>query len=180
MPRSQAAAKATEEKAKVITRTQPVRSRRRDVDTRDERVGQDKPRNLRAAGKARKALDSASHATVERVHSVSKEKLELLQFMEDVLTVMVHQSTNPLDEPFPEVWNDGICQRFQRGVEMKIKRKYIEVLARAKKTGYAQEELPNRAGFANIPSTALKYPFSVLQDPSPRGAAWLKSILAEG
>lgn len=156
----------------------PVRSRRRDVDTREQVVGQDRPRTLKSTGPAREALEPAHIEPVE--HPVSREKLEALAFNEEVLTVLVHDSTNPTDEPVPEVWNDGRCQRFLRGKEMQVKRKYVEVLARSKKTIYTQEELPNRGGYRNVPHTALRYPFSVLHDPSgDRGKAWLQAILAQ-
>ena len=101
-------------------------------------MGQDKPRAMKSTGNARESLDAAEVQPVDRV--VSKDKLEALQFNEDILTVMVHETTNPIDDPMPEVWNDGKVQRFQRGVEMQVKRKYVEVLARAKKTTYTQRK----------------------------------------
>lgn len=163
---------------KTEKRTQPVRSTRQFLETEEQQVGQDRPRNLKAKGKAREALEPTVVQPVERV--VANEKLEALKFMEDVLTVMVHDSTNPTDHPMPSVWNDGRQQFFPRGKEVQAKRKFVEVLARMKNTTYSQEPIPNMGGYRNIPHTALKYPFSVLHDPSPRGGAWLKNLLAEG
>ena len=165
MPRTQVA-----EKAKKVA---PV-MRRQIVDA-DEHVGKTNTRDLPAQGKAR--LESADLVVAEQ--PVSKEKLDALKFNEDVLTILVHDTTNPADEPIVEVWNDGTPQRFQRGKEQQVKRKYVEVLARAKNTTYTQRKLPDNAGYQNIPHTALRYPFSVVSDPNPRGAAWLKALLAQ-
>ncbi len=158
----------------------PPRSLRKALESNEQTVGQDKARAMKSTGNARESLDAAEVQPVDRV--VSKDKLEALQFNEDILTVMVHETTNPIDDPMPEVWNDGKVQRFQRGVEMQVKRKYVEVLARAKKTTYTQRKEKDGNGdekYINVPHTALKYPFSVLHDPSPRGRDWLKNVLAE-
>lgn len=167
MPRSTAA----EARKKVL----PVRSTRQYMDTEEEQVGQGQSRTLHARGKAR--LDPTTVIPVET--PVSKDKLEALVFNEDVVTIMVHDSTNPTDEPFPEVWVNGIVQRFMRGQEQNVKRKYVEALARAKRTTYSQVKLPDNAGYKNVPHTALRYPFNVIQDPSPKGRDWLKAVLAQ-
>lgn len=167
MPRSSAVAKEAPQ-----GRTQPIRNRRA-VEAAEQTVGQDRPRDLPAKGKSRL---EARH--IEPVEHVSSEKLAMLAFMEEVVTVVVHDSTNPQDERIVEVWNDGIPQRFIRGQEQQVKRKYVEVLARAKQEGYSQEELPNKEGYRNIPHTALRYPFAVVGD-SDKGKAWLKRVLAE-
>jgi hypothetical protein len=185
MPRNQAAAVETPDEpqatSKVRGRTQPTRSHRKTVDTREQRVGQDKPRAMKSTGPARQSLEPAHVEAVDEMPT--KDHLDALRFMEEELVVMVHDSTNPVDEPFPEVWNDGIVQRFQRGKEQTVKRKYIEVLARAKKTVFSQENYKDAQGIDSIrqvPHTALRYPFSVIQDPSgDKGRAWLKKVLAE-
>ena len=181
MPRSSAAAAEAPNTTRAQTRrtaprgrVAPVRSTRRDVVAEDQKVGQDAARELPAEGKAR-----LTPKHFEAVDTVSDEKLALLAFMEEEVTVIVHESTNPTDDPIPEVWNDGIVQRFIRGKEQVVKRKYIEVLARAKVTRYTQEELPNRGGYRNIPHTALRYPFTIVED-SEKGKAWVKRVLAEG
>jgi hypothetical protein len=191
MPRNQAAKKAAPQepvveqpkqamKPKPLRKVVPVRSRRGDTESSDFKAGQDTPRAMRSRGPARESLEPARIQPVGRV--VSKEKLDALKFNEDVLTIVVHDSTNPLDDPMPEVWNDGTPQRFQRGKEMQVKRKYVEVLARAKKTTYTQRKVKNQLGeetYINVPHSALKYPFAVIHDPSPNGKAWLQSIINE-
>lgn len=175
MPRSAAVRKETPKPAiaQPHRRVRPVRSHRQTLEAAEQTVGQDRPREMPARGKAR---IEAAH--IEPVERVSKEKLELLAFMEEMVTVLVHESTNPNDEPIPEVWNDGVAQRFIRGQEQRVKRKYVEVLARAKMTSYKQVKLPDNRGYKNIPQTALRYPFSVIED-SQKGKDWLKRVLAE-
>lgn len=171
MPRAQAAKQA---------RNHPVRSRRGDVNSDDHKIGQDRPRAMKSTGPAK---DSLEPALIEPVTGpVSKQKLDNLMFMEDMVEVMVHDSTNPQDEPMPCVWNGGVPQRFQRGKAQTVKRKFVEQLARQKKTTYTQEKTKDANGddtYVQIPHTALLYPFSVLSDPSPNGRAWLQKVLAE-
>ena len=158
-----------------------VRSTRQFVETNEEKVGQDRPRRMKTRGPARESLEPAYIEVVDK--PVSKEKLAMLAFMEEPVKVMVHDSTNPNDDPFPEVLNGGDRNRqyFIRGQEQVVKRKYIEVLARMKRTTYSQEKYKDGNGddaYRQIPHTALRVPFAVIED-SERGRQWLKAILQE-
>jgi len=182
MPRSAAVQQPQEEKKHTTkASSRPARSTRKDFEAAEKKVGQDSVRRMKSTGPAREALEPGRVVAVERV--ISKEKADALVFMEDVLTIIVHQSTNPTDEPYPEVWNDGVCQRFQRGVPMKVKRKYVEVLARCKRTAFSNEKAKDPQGndIYRYPShTALRYPFAVQHDPAgDKGRAWLEGVLAE-
>lgn len=183
MPRKQAVAKqdTTPQPApRTRTRTQPVRSTRQFLESAEQQVGQDRPRNMKSTGPARKSLEPAHIETVD--NPVSKEFLDALAFNEEEIVVMVHDTTNPNDPPIVEVWNDGKAQRFIRGQEQAVKRKYVEVLARSKRTSYSQQKYKDDNGieaYRNVPHTVNQYPFSVIRDSNPRGAAWLKGILAQ-
>jgi hypothetical protein len=157
-----------------------ARTARRPLEAAEMQIGQDKPRDQKSTGPAKKSLEPAHVEPVEG--PVSSKKLENLKFAEDVLTVMVHETTNPEDHPSPEVWNDGRMVIFPRGVEIQVKRKFVEVLARSKKRTFSQQKIVDVNGiesYRNIPHTALTYPFTIVHDPSPNGRAWLKKILAE-
>src|SRR3990167_3589588 len=161
----------------------PVRKPRQYFETEEHKVGQDSVRRMKSRGPAREALEPTIVEPVDR--PVSKEKLAMLAFMEEELTVMVHESTNPFDDPFPKIQNGGDrnTQYFIRGEKQKVKRKYVEVLARAKKTTRGNEKYKDGNGddAYRYPShTALMYPFVVIEDPNPRGRAWLEAILQEG
>ena len=68
-----------------------------------------------------------------------------------------------------------------RGVPMRVRRKYVEILARMKETKYSQVTR-NPAAPDQIDMIArhgLAYPFEMLSDENPRGRAWLSNVLAE-
>lgn len=178
MPR---AAEATPEQvAQPIRKVRPVRSTRQFTEAAEQPTGQEKTRAMRSRGPARQALDEPRAVEVVD-HPLSRGKLEMLKFNEDVLTILVHDSTNPTDEPLVEVWNDGVPQRFWRGIEQNVKRKYVEILARCKKTTRGNEKYKDGNGddsYRYPAHSALRYPFSVIHDPSPRGRDWLKALIA--
>lgn len=157
------------------------RSHRHMTDTTDHKVGQDNPRTLLSTGPAKGALEEQHIEQVDR--PMGSDYFKDMKFAEDELVVMVHDTTNPTDDPVPFVIVNGVRQTFFRGVEQKVKRKYVEVLARMKATNYSQERYKDSQQIdqiRNIPHTALKWPFTVIFDPNPRGRDWLKAILAEG
>lgn len=167
MPRIATAAKNT-----------PV-SKNSGVDTTDEEVGQAKPRVVKSTGPAVEAMEREPIEPVD--HKVSEEKLKELAFMEDVLTILVMDTTNDVDEPMPCVWVNGVSQHFQRGVEQKVKRKFISRLAEARKTVYRAEQYTDAEGtkaYRYVPHSGLIVQFQVRHDPAgERGAAWLKTKL---
>jgi hypothetical protein len=60
-----------------------------------------------------------------------------------------------------------------------IKRKFVEVLARARTDKFRQyQNVQNPAASRPVPTTSLSYPFSVIED-TPKGRAWLKEILEQ-
>lgn len=147
----------------------------RNVDTREEKIG--------TTGIVH--IGPENDIKVDEVEVVSdvmaaKKKAEILAFMEEMMTIEVATSTDKFAEPVVEVWNDGRVQRFIRGQEMTVKRKYVEVLARAKPDGFGSQEFTDGDGnrsYRYPKTTSLKYPFRVIRDDNPRGADWLRGIL---
>lgn len=146
---------------------------RKTTEAHDGKLGKGQPLNLGEIGTAE---------PIERVAENDFAKAASLEaFMNDILTVIVHQSTEEgaLDFAPPQV--NGLNQPILRGVESKVKRKYIEALARCRTTKYIQQVVdPSKP--ENIQMTErcqLTYPFAVLHDPSPNGRQWLESILAQ-
>lgn len=161
-------------------KTISTRSTRQFIESEEQQIGQDTPRVMRSTGPARESLDSQYIQPVDK--EVQDDKLKELMFMEEVLTIRVADSTNPLDDPLPAVWNDGVSQYFIRGQEQQVKRKFVEVLARLKKTTYSQVKRVNAVGdeeYVNIPHTSSLYPFTVIEDANPRGRDWLRAVMAE-
>lgn len=166
--------------AATLAKNNPVRSRRGKTETGDHTIGQDRPRIMKSRGPARQSLESAVIEPVDRV--VSKKKLDALAFNEELITIRIADATNENDNPIPAVWNGGVSQYFERGKEQTVKRKFVEVLARMKRTVYRQDKVKDANGdstYRQIPQTALVYPFSVIEDPNPRGSAWLRALLNE-
>ena len=107
--------------------------------------------------------------------------LDDMAFANEVVTVIVHESTDKLAHPFPEVWVNGRVQRFVRGHEQQVKRCFVEKLARLKKTTYDSLKTKDVDGedvYRYPAHTALEYPF-VLVNPTQKDTEWLKRILAE-
>lgn len=110
-----------------------------------------------------------------------KGSVELEAFMHEVITINVYPDGMPgaLDVVTPTV--NGINQPIIRGFDQRIKRKYIEALARSRVTNYVQEVAdPTRPENIHMkPLSALTYPFTVRDDRNPRGLAWLDAILRQ-
>lgn len=103
------------------------------------------------------------------------------EFNEEVLTVVMHESTEKDALDLVPIWINGRVQNFARGHPQQVKRKYVEKLARTKRTTFSQNRTPGlgEAGNTMYPKMALEFPFSVMHDPNPNGAAWLRKVLAE-
>jgi len=102
-------------------------------------------------------------------------------FMNELVTVMVHSTTDENQPPQVIVNCNGMNQPIMRGYPTTIKRKYVEILARMKETKYTQRTL-NPAAPDQIDMVArhgLSYPFDLVEDKNPRGRAWLNNVLAE-
>ena len=153
---------------------------RNEIDTNSMQVGQDKAAEFSITS-ARVKRDDRIVETVDG--PVGSDFYAELAFMEEPIEVMVMESTAENPEPVVEVFHNGVPQRFIRGQVQTVKRKFVEVLARAKRTRFSQQvyadRLTGEAVQKMIPQTALQYPFSVMNDPNPRGAPWLRKILAE-
>jgi hypothetical protein len=106
---------------------------------------------------------------------------ELALFMEEKLTIHVFEDGNEgaLKVIGPSV--NGVTQPIIRGVNTKVKRKYVEALARGITTKYEQRQVDpgNPASLKMFPIRRQTYPFSVIHDPNPKGAAWLAKIINE-
>ena len=107
---------------------------------------------------------------------------DALKFSEEKVTVMIHEDTDPNAEDPVQLAVNGVNQFIFRGQPQDVKRKYVEVLARSKRTRISTPEITDGSGSrtnAVRKASSLRYPFSVMYDPNPRGAAWLKGIMTE-
>lgn len=155
-------------------------ARNNEIDASAQQIGQDRAADFSTTSQRVRRDDRI----VEPVDGpVGQEFFDELKFMEEPVEVMVHESAADNVSPIVEVFHNGVPQRFLRGQVQTVKRKFVEVLARAKKTGYSQQvyadRLSGEAVQRMIPHTALQYPFNIVSDKNPLGSAWLRKILAE-
>lgn len=118
---------------------------------------------------------------IERVVDLSHAAAEA--FMHETVTVMVNESSDENDPDMVLVSVNGVKQYFRRGVPQEVKRKFLERLARAKRTDFIQDlqDFARNGERVNHLQQrhSLRYPFMVVEDKNPKGAAWLKAILRE-
>ena len=118
------------------------------------------------------------------IETVTKDIKQLVldeAFMNEMVTVMVHSSTDENQSPHVILNCNGTNQPLMRGVPSTIRRKYVEILAHMKETKYSQVTR-NPAAPDQIDMVArhgLAYPFELMEDANPRGRAWLNNVVAE-
>lgn len=105
-------------------------------------------------------------------------------FMNERVRIRLATTTDPNAPPEAIVTVNSSAHRavIPRGVPMWVKRMHVEVLARMRETRYTQptrNPMDPESGNRLIPSDAMVYPFEVLEDPNPRGRAWLERVLAD-
>lgn len=156
----------------------PVRRGRREISTADMEIGQ--RADLLIPNDGPLVREREEIAAVDS--PPNKSQLDELAFMEERVTIRIEPSADRFAKQVVDVYVNGVPEWIPVGQPYTVKRKYVEVLARAKQetistvSGSTNDEDPvNRIQRFN----SSKYPFTVINDPSPRGAAWLTRLLAE-
>lgn len=153
---------------------------KKEISSEDVKVGQDEPVDIPTEGDIKREPAPKE----SDVDIVSPAAVGQAAFYNEKVRVLVHQSADQNNvEPIPMVSVNGRTQFFVRGQPTWVKRKYVAALARAKKTAYRQQvrvdEVTGHVVQRMVPSTAVAYPFSVVDDPNPNGRQWLEKVLAE-
>lgn len=149
------------------------RGRKPVIDTTNEYLGNSNP----------VAIGEIGRGDVDEIETVPDMSLaDQLAFMEEPVTIVVMSSGDQNEIALVQVAVNGVTQFIKRDEPITVKRKYVERLARCKKTDFSQD-LDERNGEQsfNILNRrhSLRFPFSVIQDPNPKGPGWLKQILTE-
>ena len=108
--------------------------------------------------------------------------IDELAFMEEKITIRLEPSADRYSPKFIDVAVNGRVEWLEVGTPIKVARKYIEVLARAKSDTFITiAPNTNDENPVNMISryTSQKYPFSVIKDPNPRGYQWLTTVLSQ-
>lgn len=150
-----------------------ARGRKPLIDTTTEYLGNENPVTIGEIGRG--DVDE-----LERVGDM--RKAEKLAFMEEPVTIVVMSSGDENETDLVQVAVNGVTQFMRRDEPITVKRKYVERLARAKKTDFNQalDDSKGEVSFNILTRRhSLRFPFSVIQDSNPKGAGWLKAILME-
>jgi hypothetical protein len=149
------------------------------TDTSNEKIGQDQEKEISVSGDARIVKESV----IEKVDGPNLgNRAELENFMNEPVEVLVYAPMGRGEENVVLTSVNGRNQFIIRNVKQTIKRKYVEVLARARKNTVTADGYKDPNGEARNTvsiSGGLQYPFQVLNDSNPKGPEWLRQILAE-
>jgi len=120
---------------------------------------------------------------IEIVDSVADpEKIANLAFMEEMVEVQVHTTSDKGAEQIFEIIVNGKRELFVRGETKTVARKFINVMANAREDKLEQIKERDAAGtlvFKNVFRSVMKYPFSIVNDPNPIGRAWISAVMRQ-
>jgi hypothetical protein len=168
----------------------PTRRATREINTGDMKVGQKPNIVLPDEGPLDIQAESIAAVLDGNEHYYSD-----LAFNEEPMTIRVEKSADKFAPKTVDCWVNGKgVEVFLNGqwkslgwlpvgVPVVTRRKYVEVLARAKPDTIqteVEDAMVAQPRNEIARNTSTKYPFSVIEDKNPRGAAWLSKILMEG
>ncbi len=123
----------------------------------------------------------STHNVIETVgEPINSAFMEEIAFMEDPITVIVAETTDKNAEKVVPVGNNGKFMFFTRGIPKTCARKFVDSLI-VKATTVSTEEVlagANERSFVIRGASALKYPFTIVEDKNPKGIEWLRQRLA--
>lgn len=105
--------------------------------------------------------------------------LEYEAFMVEPVVIELQRTTDKNAPPVVGVGVNGDVRWLPRGVPIRLQRKFLEPLCR-KETSF--ETKPDHdpgaeVGMKTRLTSAQPYGFSVIQDPNPKGRAWLEHLM---
>ena len=119
-----------------------------------------------------------------QTHVGGMSTADIENFMEDELLVMLTSTGADGEAPFVHVGVNGVTKLLPREQPIMLKRKFVEVLARAQPMNVSTDsgESPgDQITFNNVNrSLSSLCSFSVLEDKNPRGREWLTRVMREG
>ena len=112
---------------------------------------------------------------------VDAKYVEDLAFMEEEVELMLHPSIDPNDTTRiagPCIVN-GVGLYIPKGEWVKVKRKYLAVILRARQTNWTFTAIQGANGGTKNMEHAIqnaRYSIAGIRDMNPKGAGWLQSI----
>lgn len=163
-----------------MTERTRIPKNKKPIEPLEEQIGQDGDVTIEEDTGGDAILVKPNQEPVDSM--AAKEKFANLKFMEDKITIHIHDTAEKDADPRFEVAVNGRGFVFERGKQYTVPRYIVEGLARAKPVHFRNQEYTDEDGVKGVKwpsSTGLRYGFSVIQDPHPRGGDWLKSVLAQ-
>lgn len=111
-----------------------------------------------------------------------KAKMDYEKFMAERLTVMIHETNEEDADQHFSIGVNGRNYPFRRGETKQVPRYVVYGLCQCRPMRYKNHPYTDNEGNMAVRydmSRGLRYPFSVVNDPNPRGPAWLARALAE-
>ncbi|MFA5921170.1 MAG: hypothetical protein WC856_07745 [Methylococcaceae bacterium] len=113
---------------------------------------------------------------------IPADALAARAFFEEFVEIEIPATGALEEEAVIQLSCNNVNQFILRDVPTMVRRKYVEILARAKTenvtTPEYQDANGNRATRVRK-AQGLRYPFRVLRDDNPGGQSWLKNILQQ-
>ena len=130
--------------------------------------------------------ENSDDSVIERpseneTENFTSEKHRDIAFNGEILTVQIHETSDKDADQVFEIIVNGQSEIFRRGETKRVRRIFVEGLARAKPINYGNEEYMGSDGMKHVrypTHKGLRYPFALV-NPTPRDSAWLQSILAQ-
>ncbi len=152
--------------------------RKNSVDVVTETVAsQDEVRDIPAVGDVSVEAEAIEPVDVP----LESDRAQMMAFMEEKVTIHLHDPQDNNPEPIVPVGVNGKVLYLRRGQQHTLPRKYIEVLARARRVNYNTQEAVAADGSRTMQlrsTTTLQYPFTVIND-TQKGQDWLQRIMNE-
>jgi len=153
---------------------------RKFVDAAEVEAGVAQPRRMKSTGPAKESLEPAVIVPADKIPG--KEWADQMAMNEEFVNVQVHETTDKQANQIPDLYINGVPQRFIRGQTQAVRWKFVELLARCVETTYTQQKYHDDNGveaIRNVPHTALKYSFSLVDAPA-KFHERLKAVRAAG
>jgi hypothetical protein len=113
----------------------------------------------------------------------STDYLDELAFMNEEIEIILNRGREKHAPEFEQFGVNGRIIWIKAGVPTRIKRCYLEVMARSQPVDirtHSGEDQSDALTFNRVERTqSAGFSFSVLKDPNPKGAAWLAKVIRE-
>lgn len=132
-------------------------------------------------------LDAVKPDVIECTEQLARQEyLDALAFNEEIVTICLHRGREEFSPPYHDFYVNGVCEMVPVDRDHKIKRKFVEVMARAQaisvRTESREIEGDQSAGTVNQAhrSPRTTYSFVLREDKNSKGGEpWLAKIRRE-